>query len=322
MNPEKAIRTHDFILAEASVIETLRRSGRVNLHPRLEHALLVYDDAGKTVLSEIHHRYISIAQGANVPIMVCAPTWRANHERLSEAGIQMDLNRDAVKYLLDLRNRWGDGSGNIMIGGLMGCKNDCYKPQEGLTVKESKKFHSWQADRLAEAGAEFLLAATLPAVPEAIGIALAMQSTQSPYIISFVINRTGRIIDGTSLEQAFREIDAAGSRPPLGYMINCSYPSFLNPETLPETVLTRLIGFQANASSLDHSELDGAEHLKAEDVSDWGRRMIDLNRKFGVKILGGCCGTGLEHLQYIVEHITRTTRPVVNTFRNRFGTPG
>ena len=303
MNPEKAIKNHAFILAEASVIETLRRSGKVHLHPRLEHALLVYDNAGKTVLSEIYHSYISIAQRAHVPIMVCAPTWRANYERISEAGIQMDVNAEALKYLFDVRNRWSDWADNIVIGGLMGCKNDCYKPQEGLSVKESRKFHSWQAARLADAGADFLLAATLPAVPEAIGIALSMQRTQTPYIISFVINRTGRIIDGTSLEQAFKEIDSAGSRPPLGYMINCSYPSFLNKETLPETVLTRLIGFQANSSSRDHSELDGAENLQAEDVSDWGRRMIDLNRKFGVKILGGCCGTGLEHLQYIVEHI-------------------
>jgi hypothetical protein len=37
MNPEKAIKEHEFILAEASVIENLRRAGRVNLHPRLEH---------------------------------------------------------------------------------------------------------------------------------------------------------------------------------------------------------------------------------------------------------------------------------------------
>jgi S-methylmethionine-dependent homocysteine/selenocysteine methylase len=303
MNPEKAIKNHDFILAEASVIETLRRSGKVSLHPRLEHALLVYDDAGKTVLSEIHHKYISIAQRAQVPIMVCAPTWRANHERISEAGIQMDVNADAVKYIYDLRNRWGDWADNILVGGLIGCKNDCYKPQEGLAVGASMKFHSWQANRLSAAGADFLLAATLPAVPEAIGIALAMQGNQTPYIISFVINRTGRIIDGTRLEQAFREIDTAASRPPLGYMINCSYPSFLKIETQPQTVLTRLIGFQANASSLDHSELDGAETLQTEDVSDWGRRMIDLNRKFGVKILGGCCGTGCEHLAYIVEHI-------------------
>jgi S-methylmethionine-dependent homocysteine/selenocysteine methylase len=235
--------------------------------------------------------------------MVCAPTWRANYERISEAGLQNDVNGDAVRYLLDLKTKWGAWADNVIIGGLAGCKNDTYRPQEGLSIKEAEKFHAWQIDRQAEAGADFLLAATLPAVPEAIGIARAMGKSAVPYIIGFVIDRHGHILDGTSLEQAFLEIDAAASRPPLGYMINCSYPSFLNAEKQPKTVFSRLIGFQGNSSSLDHSELDGAESLQADDVSDWGRRMIELNRKFEVKILGGCCGTGLEHLQYIVEHI-------------------
>jgi S-methylmethionine-dependent homocysteine/selenocysteine methylase len=303
MKLEQAIKKHDLILAEASVIEALRRSGKVNLHPRLEHALLVYDDAGKSVLSELHRDYISVAQRTQVPIMVCAPTWRANYERISEAGIQDDVNADAVKYLLDLKAQWGAWADNIMIGGLVGCKNDTYRPQEGLSIKDAEKFHTWQVERQAEAGVDFLLAATLPAVPEATGIALAMEKTAVPYIIGLVINRHGYVLDGTSLEQAFVEIDAAGSRPPLGYMINCSYPSFLNVETQPETVLSRLIGFQANSSSLDHSELDGAESLQADDINDWGTHMIELNRKFGVKILGGCCGTGLEHLEYIAENI-------------------
>jgi len=31
--------------------------------------------------------------------------------------------------------------------------------------------------------------------------------------------------------------------------------------------------------------------------------MVELNTKYGVKILGGCCGTGPAHLQYIVNNI-------------------
>jgi methionine synthase I (cobalamin-dependent) len=31
--------------------------------------------------------------------------------------------------------------------------------------------------------------------------------------------------------------------------------------------------------------------------------MIALNKKYGVKILGGCCGTNVEHLRYIVRNI-------------------
>ncbi len=132
-----------------------------------------------------------------------------------------------------------------------------------------------------------------------------MAETDIPYIISFVINRDGRILDGNSLAQCFAEIDAAVPRPPLGYMINCSYPSFLKAHQQPDSVLARLIAFQANASSLDHMKLEGAAGLQADDLSDWGWRMIELNREYGVKLLGGCCGTGKEHLQFIAENIHR-----------------
>jgi methionine synthase I (cobalamin-dependent) len=33
--------------------------------------------------------------------------------------------------------------------------------------------------------------------------------------------------------------------------------------------------------------------------------MVALNRKYQVKILGGCCGTRREHLRYLTRHIDR-----------------
>jgi homocysteine S-methyltransferase len=32
--------------------------------------------------------------------------------------------------------------------------------------------------------------------------------------------------------------------------------------------------------------------------------MAQLNRDFGLKILGGCCGTDGKHLEYLTENIT------------------
>ncbi|MHC4243586.1 MAG: homocysteine S-methyltransferase family protein, partial [Planctomycetota bacterium] len=40
---------------------------------------------------------------------------------------------------------------------------------------------------------------------------------------------------------------------------------------------------------------------ETEDVADWGDEMLKLNRKYGMKILGGCCGTGVTHLKYLAE---------------------
>jgi S-methylmethionine-dependent homocysteine/selenocysteine methylase len=308
MNIKQIIDEHDLVLTEAAVIETLRRSGNVNLHPRLENALLIYDEAGKEALTALYQDFIAVARKADIPIMISAPTWRANQERIARSNVTKDVNGDAVKFLKKLKEGCGPWAANIIIGGLVGCKNDCYKPNEGLSANEAQAFHSWQITRLAEAGVDFLLGVTLPSLAEAKGIALAMAQTDIPYIISFVINKEGRILDGNSLESSFQEIDAVCSRPPLGYMINCAYPSFLNARRQPGPVLSRLIGYQANASSLDHCQLDGAETLQADDLSDWGDLMIELNKKFGVKILGGCCGTSCRHLRYITQNINSGQR--------------
>ncbi len=303
MSIENAIRNNDFLLTEAAVIESLRRSGEAELHPQLNNALLIYDERGRSALSGLYRRYIDVAREADVPMVLGAPTWRANRDRLAECRIDEDVNGDAVRFMKGLRSEYGDWAGNIFVCGLVGCRNDCYKPEEGLPRGEAEAFHAWQIERLAGAGADLLMAATLPAVEEAAGIARAMSRTDVPYIISFVIGRTGHVLDGSGLEKAFEAIDGLVVRPPLGYMINCSHPSFLRPHEQPERIMSRLIGYQANASPLDHCELDGAPVLHAGDVAEWGDLMIELNRRFGVKILGGCCGTGVEHLEYIVEHI-------------------
>ena len=186
---------------------------------------------------------------------------------------------------------------------MIGSKNDGYNPSEGLSAYEAEEFHAWQIDQLAQAGVDYLIAATLPNVEEAIGIAKAMGKTGLPYIISFVISRDGRVLDGTDFSAAIDRIDSSTKQKPLGFMVNCSYPSFFCAAKQPASLFTRIIGCQANASALDHCDLDCVDQLKAEAVSDWGKEMFMLNRSYGVKIMGGCCGTTAEHLLYLVENI-------------------
>ena len=306
MGIEEAVHDRDLVLTEAAIVESLRRSGEVELHPRLAHALLIHDERSRAVLAGLYRGYIDIARRADVPILVGAPTWRANRERCADARVTDDLNAGGVTFLQDLRSSWGSWAGNILIGGMIGCKNDCYRPAESLSREEAEEFHAWQVERLTGVGVDLMMAVTLPAVEEAVGIASTLAGTALPFVVSFVIGKDGRVLDGNSLEYAFGEVEAACGRPPLGFMINCSHPSFLKPDDLPTSVLDRLIGFQGNASSLGQAELDGTDALRVDDVAEWGDLMIGLNRRYGVTIIGGCCGTGREHLDYIVRHIKLT----------------
>lgn len=294
-----------FILAEAAVIETLRRSDSVALHPRLENTLLVYDNQSRQEMEKLYLGFARIAADNGLPLMLCAPTWRANRERLASNGIEKNVNRDCVGFMDSIRRKAPNMKKPIFVGGLMGCKNDCYRPQDALSEEEAADFHFWQAEKLADTGLDFILAATLPSTGEAKGLARAIEATGRPYFISFVIGSNGLILDGSSLDQAIGEIDqTVTENQPIGYMLNCAYPSFLKTESLSHATMERLVGFQANASSRDQSELDGSIDLMQDDIDDWGKRMVGLHRKHGFKILGGCCGTGPEHLRYIVERLS------------------
>ena len=289
------------VLMEAAIVEPIRRGGRVALHPTLVNAPLIYEEAGRHELQSLYESYIAIADKAGLPLMLCTPTWRANRERVLASGLPETINRDAVGFLKEIR---GD-RGSVRIGGLIGCRNDGYKPEQGLAAGESESFHSWQIEEFAASGADYLIAETINTVSEAEGIARAMEKTGLPYIISFVIGRDGCILDGTSLLDGILAVDKVVQERPLGFMVNCAWPGFLNAEEQPQELFRRLIGFQANGSSLDHADLDQAEEWPSDEIEDWGEAMLDLNRRYGMKVLGGCCGTGAGHLEYLARQLTK-----------------
>ena len=317
MGEEEAVNTekklaecldaNDLVLMEAAVIESLRRGG-VELHPSLENALLVTEPGGRAALKKLYKGFVDLAVGHNLPILLATPTWRANPERLAGEGLSVDFNAEAAGFLLKLREEYGQRADKVLIGGLMGCKNDSYRPEEGLDQKEAFLFHEPQARALAGSGVDYLMAATLPCLSEALGMAQALSRTGLEYIISFVINSQGRILDGTSLDEAFATIDRkTGPQKPLGFMINCAHPSFLKPKEMMPKNLARLMGYQANASSLDHDQLDNAKSLESDDLKAWVRGMLDLNMEHGINILGGCCGTTSDHLKELILQYKKTT---------------
>ena len=268
---------------------------------------MIYEDDGNLLLEKIYREYIDIAQSSNLPIMLLTPTWRANKERTNTAKVDMEtINTDAFKFVDGIRISYKNFSDNIFIGGLTGCKGDAYKPEEALSKTESYIFHKEQMQILADAGADFLFASTLPEINEAKGIAKAMSETNKDYVISFVIRDNGKLLDGTLLTEAIKIIDDSVSPAPLFYLTNCIHPdvlhkSFANIMDKENILQKRLFGIQANASSKSPEELDTLEELDADSPTDWARGMVDLNKKYNLKILGGCCGTDSRFISSIVD---------------------
>ena len=312
MNFRSAIKNYPHIITEGSIIERLKREFNYPLDNLLSNAKMIYDNKGKILLEKIYRKYIDIAFSSDLPIMILTPTWRTNKERTAIANVDMrTINTDAFKFVDDIRKSYGNFSNKIFIGGLTGCKGDAYKPEEALNENDAYVFHKEQMQFLAEADVDFLFASTLPAISEAIGIAKAMSATKKDYIISFVIRESGKLLDGTLLTDAIKIIDKFVETPPIFYLTNCIHPDVLNKSFLnladEENILhKRLFGIQANASSKSPEELDTLEELDADSPQNWASRMIDLNKKYNLKILGGCCGTDARFLSSVVDLLKLT----------------
>lgn len=198
----------------------MRHGTSAVLHPTLIHAPLIYEQEGREKLALLYRGYLEAALATNLPFLMCSPTWRTNFERVLDSGIVTNINVDAVRFLQDIRNQYPHFRNMIKIGGMIGCKGDAYDPREGLSCREAEAFHSWQINELIKAEPDFIIAETLPTLEEARGIALAMQKTSIPGIISFVINREGCLLDNTPLADAISDIDAGCRKKLLGYMVN------------------------------------------------------------------------------------------------------
>lgn len=136
------------------------------------------------------------------------------------------------------------------------------------------------------------------------GIARAMAECGVPYFLSFVIRPTGALLDKTPLGEVIGRIDASVQPPPLGYWVNCVHPTVFaaGMEQIAlrrPGAIQRVLGLQGNTSTRSPEELEGRDQLDSQAPEEFARGMVRVHRRFGTRILGGCCGTDDRHIRAI-----------------------
>lgn len=291
------------VLMEGALGERLKREYNLASDKIVAFANIIYRDGGKEALYELWRQYIDIAKKYRLPLIATTPTRRANKERIFKAGYDESIIFDNTANLRQLRDT---SNIEMYIGGLMGCKGDAYKATDILSIDEAYEFHFWQADLFRQAGADFLFAGIMPALPEALGMAKAMEKTELPYLISFMIRDNGRLIDGTTIHDAILQIEDFVSQRPVCYMANCIHPTVLYKAlscsfNQTDLVKQRFHGIQANTSPLSPEELENSIDLKGTDYTQLAQSILILSELISLKIVGGCCGTDNTYMNQIAE---------------------
>ena len=298
------------VLMEGALGERLKTEYRLTPDPHVALARFAYQVRGMEALSKLWNEYYQIAADHNLPFLATTPTRRAGRDFVRASEWDSGIIADNVRLLKRcLPEKPGAPR---FLGGLMGCRGDAYTGAGALKEEEARAYHSWQADLFREAGIDFLFAGIMPTLPEAAGMARAMEATGLPYIISFTIQADGRLIDGTGIHDAIAYIDRVTDRNPVCYMTNCVHPAIVytalsRPFNRTEEVRTRFLGIQGNTSPLSYAELDRAApgtDLKNSTPEQYAEGMLRLRETFGLRIFGGCCGTDGRYMKRTAELLT------------------
>ena len=294
------------VLMEGALGERLKREYGIDTMGKSYMAGLVYSQEGRTALKALWQSYIDVAKRHGLPFIATTPTRRMNRQTLAQAGLTEQAIYDNVAFLQAIKAASGI---DMLAGGMMGCVGNAFTAEGCVSQAEAYDLQRWAVEHYRLAGADFLYAALIPTLDEALGISRAMAETGLPYLLSFTIQADGLLIGSRSIAEAVEAVDRAVSPPPLLYMSNCVHPTIVyealcQPFNCTAAVRARFRGLQANTSALPYRVLDASPVLYGSPPDELAQGMLALRRDFGFMLFGGCCGTDDTHLEAMAAALT------------------
>ncbi|HXG59877.1 MAG TPA: bifunctional homocysteine S-methyltransferase/methylenetetrahydrofolate reductase [Planctomycetota bacterium] len=257
-----------------------------------------YDELNLTrpeLIRAIHREYLEA--GAEV---IETNTFTANRLRLKRFGLEAkvrEINAAGVRAAREAAGSAAFVAGSV--GPLTGIRRADEPP---VPPEEKADVFREQCEALAEGGCDALILETFTDLEE-LKIALAAaRGTRLPVVCQMAFVEKSRTPLGVSAEQALRELEAAGADV-IG--ANCTVPhrTFRTLERLCARTEARLSAFP-NAGLPEYVDGRYMYLTTPEYFAEIGRKLRDL----GVNLIGGCCGTGPEHVRSLARAI-RGSRP-------------
>jgi methionine synthase I (cobalamin-dependent) len=238
---------------------------------------------------ELHRRFVEA--GAD---LVLTNTFGANARRLALHGLEArvhEINRLAAQ----LARSVADAAGRtVVVGGSVGPTGELFEPLGTLTESAAVEVFAEQMSGLAAGGADVAWIETMSSLEEIRAAALAAARVGMPYTFTASFDTAGRTMMGVT-PQALVEFARSLDPPPLAIGANCG----VGASDLVVSVLGMTDGgaripviAKANAGI---PRVSGA-HVHYSGTPDLMALYVGLAADAGARIIGGCCGTGFDHL--------------------------
>jgi homocysteine S-methyltransferase len=269
---------------------------------------LVDSEEGRAALRRYYMPFVELARERDVPLVLSAPTWRANADWGRLLGYEgddlADANRRAVAFVEAVRDEVLEPGQrrSVVVEGCIGPRSDAYRPTLLMDAAEAEQYHAVQIRTLKEAGCAQASALTLTYPDEAIGIVRAANAAGLPIVVGFTVETDGRLPNGDSIEDAILAVDDATDSSAEYFVLNCAHPTHFDDALPVGDARKRIRGLRANASTRSHAELDEADELDSGDPADLAARYVSLREKLPeLEVVGGCCGTDIRHVTAICD---------------------
>lgn len=281
------LNTADTVLFPGGTGTELQRRGFKTTLP-LWSASAVFDD-GYDLLTQIHWDYFKA--GADICI---TNTFRTTPRAFDKIG-RRDEARHALKRACDSAKEAQTSISDrpTFIGGSFAPLEDCYEPSlvpaEEILVKEHTELANW----LAQEGVDFLMPETINAKTEAIAMARAASNTGLPFIISFVVDKNGVLLDGTPLAEVIAATDFPGRA---AISINCRAIDVMNSAfDILQNTTDLPLGVYPNGIGHPHEDEGWIFENNPDSIDKFVAAALGWKDR-GARIIGGCCGTTPDYI--------------------------
>ena len=211
-----------------------------------------------------------------------------------------ELAAQAVAVARGAREKAGH---DVAVAGVMAPLEHCFRPDLAPNAKAALPEQAEIADMLAEAGVDLLILESMNTLGEARAAAEAALGTGLPVWASFVLGPEGEILSGEPLREGVQALESMGVEV---ILINCVPPEDATRALKRIREFTdQPLGAYAQIGKFDppswkfefHPQFSGTEAWPPERYAETARGWRDA----GARVVGGCCGTGPDHIRALRE---------------------